>query len=231
MIIVLIRTIILYLVVVITMRLMGKKQIGQLQPFELATAIMISELASFPMQDTRLPLMHGVIPIVTLLILQVSTAFLQIKSEKLRGLFCGKPSILIKEGVIDVNQLKYQKFSINDLMEELRLKGFYNLEDVQYAILETSGQLSIIPKTELTMVTKADMKIKCSQETLPLTLVLDGKINKDNLKIIHKDEAWLNKQLKNKNIQSIQDVFIALLDSKGNFYFQERKKPSKRRVF
>lgn len=212
MIIVLIRTIILYLIVVITMRLMGKKQIGQLQPFELATAIMISELASFPMQDTRLPLMHGVIPIVTLLILQVSTAVLQLKSETLRTLFCGKPSILIKNGLIDSNELKRQKFSLNDLMEELRLKGFYNIEDIYCAILETSGQLSIIPKTELTGVTKSDMNIKCSQDILPITLILDGKISKNNLKMIDKNESWLNNKLKKQNIKSSKDVFIAIID-------------------
>jgi len=226
MIIVLIRTIILYLIVVITMRLMGKKQIGQLQPFELATAIMISELASFPMQDTRLPLMHGVIPIVTLLILQVSTAVLQLKSETLRTLFCGKPSILIKNGLIDSNELKRQKFSLNDLMEELRLKGFYNIEDIYCAILETSGQLSIIPKTELTGVTKSDMNIKCSQDILPITLILDGKISKNNLKMIDKNESWLNNKLKKQNIKSSKDVFIAIIDSKGKFYLQIKKNSS-----
>ena len=226
MIIVLIRTIILYLIVVITMRLMGKKQIGQLQPFELATAIMISELASFPMQDTTLPLMHGVIPIVTLLILQVSTAVLQLKSETLRTLFCGKPSILIKNGLIDSNELKRQKFSLNDLMEELRLKGFYNIEDIYCAILETSGQLSIIPKTELTGVTKSDMNIKCSQDILPITLILDGKISKNNLKMIDKNESWLNNKLKKQNIKSSKDVFIAIIDSKGKFYLQIKKNSS-----
>jgi uncharacterized membrane protein YcaP (DUF421 family) len=222
MIIVLIRTIILYLVVVITMRLMGKKQIGQLQPFELATAIMISELASFPMQDTRLPLMHGIIPIVTLLILQVSTSFLQLKSEAMRKIFCGKPSILIMNGVIDAKELKHQKFSLNDLMEELRLKGFYNIEDIYCAILETSGQLSIIPKTELTGVTKTDMKVKCSQDILPVTLIMDGKVNRENLKKINKDESWLKGRLRKQNIKSEDEVFIALLDSKENLFIQKK---------
>ncbi len=222
MIIVLIRTIILYLVVVITMRLMGKKQIGQLQPFELATAIMISELASFPMQDTRLPLMHGIIPIVTLLILQVSTSFLQLKSESMRKIFCGKPSILIMNGVIDAKELKHQKFSLNDLMEELRLKGFYNIEDIYCAILETSGQLSVVPKTELSAVTKSDMKIKCSQDTLPVTLIMDGKVNRENLKKINKDESWLIGKLKKQNIMSENEVFIALLDSKEKLFIQKK---------
>ncbi|MGE5628696.1 MAG: DUF421 domain-containing protein [Solirubrobacterales bacterium] len=223
MIIVLIRTIILYLVVVIAMRLMGKKQIGQLQPFELVTAIMISELASFPMQDTRLPLMHAVIPIVTLLMLQIITSILQLKSEVLRALFCGKPSILVKEGKVDGEELKRQKFSLNDLMEELRLKGFYNMEDIYCAVLETSGEISIIPKTELTPATKADLNIKCGQDLLPVTLILDGKINKDNLRSIGKEESWLNSKLKKQNIASAEFVLIAVLDSKKNLYIQQKR--------
>lgn len=218
----LIRTIILYLVVVISMRLMGKKQIGQLEPFELAIAIMISELASLPMQDTRIPLTHGLIPIITLLILQSTLILLQLKSEKMRGLINGKPSILIKDGKIDINVLKQQKFNLNDLMEELRLQGYYNLEDVYYAILETSGQLSIIPKTEHSNVTKSDLKIKTTQDKLPITIILDGKINHNNLKILNKNEDWLYKLLKNSNISSADEVFIALLDSKGKFYFQPK---------
>lgn len=202
------------------MRLMGKKQIGQLQPFELAIAIMISELASLPMQDTRLPLMHGIIPIITLLILQITVSMLELKSEKMRLWFNGKPSILIKNGKIDIKELNYQKVNINDLIEELRLKNIYNLEDIEYAILETSGQLSIIPKTELSGVTKQDLKIKVNQETLPITLILDGKINTNNLKLANKTEKWLNSQLKSNKVNSYKDVFIALIDSKGEFYYQ-----------
>lgn len=218
--IVLIRTIILYLLVIVSMRLMGKKQIGQLEPFELAIAIMISELASLPMQDTRIPLMHGVIPIVTLLILQTILALIQLKSEKMRALLSGKPSILVKSGKIDIEELAKEKFNINDLMEELRLQGYYNLEDIEYAILETSGQLSVIPKTELCNVTKSDLNLSVSQDSLPITLILNGRINKENLKIINKDEKWINAQLKKNKILSINDVFLALMDSKGKFYYQ-----------
>lgn len=223
MIIVLIRTIILYLVVVIAMRLMGKKQIGQLQPFELVTAIMISELASFPMQDTRLPLMHAIIPIVTLLMLQIITSILQLKSETLRAIFCGKPSILVKNGKVDAMELRRQKFSLNDLMEELRLKGFYNMEDIYCAVLETSGQISIIPKTELTPATKSDVNIKCSQDLLPVTLILDGIVNKKNLRSINKDESWLMGKLKKQNIDTAKSVLIAVLDSKKNLYIQLKR--------
>ncbi|KAJ50433.1 uncharacterized membrane protein YcaP (DUF421 family) [Clostridium tetanomorphum] len=220
---VLIRTIILYFLVIFSMRIMGKKQIGQFEPFELAITIMVSELASLPMQDTRIPLIHGIIPIITLLLLQTLLSIFQLKSEKLRGIINGKPSILIKNGKIDINELKYQRYNMNDLMEELRIKGFYDIEDIEYAILETSGELSIIPKSELNPVTKKDMNIQCNQDSLPITLILDGKINYKNLKLIDKDINWLNKNLNKNNINNFEDVFIAILNSKGKIYIQKNK--------
>lgn len=222
--IIMLRTLVLYFTVVIFMRMMGKKQIGQLQPFELAVTIMISELASLPMQDTRIPLVAGIIPIVILLVLQTILSFLELKSEKARLIINGKPSILIHNGQIDIEQLKKQGFNIDDLMEELRLKGYYNLEDIQFAILETSGQMSIIPKTELTNLTKSDMNIKVSQDNIPITLIMDGKVNYENLKIARKDIKWLQKKLEESNTSSYKDVFIALIDSKGKFYFQPKVK-------
>lgn len=221
--IVLIRTIILYLVVITSMRLMGKKQIGQLEPFELAIAIMVSELASLPMQDTKIPIMHGIIPIVTLLTLQTMVSVLELKNEKLRLFFSGKPSVVINAGQLNVKELEKERFNLNDLMEELRLQGYYNLEDIQYAILETSGQLSVIPKTELSPATKADLNLKPQQDTLPVTLILDGRINCDNLKIINKDKHWLKQQLRKNNIDSHEHVLIAILDSKGKFYYQPKQ--------
>lgn len=206
------------------MRIMGKKEIGQLEPFELAITIMISELAALPMQDTRIPLIHGIIPIITLLLLQTVLSLLQLKSEKLRGIINGKPSILIKNGQLDIKELRSQRFNINDLMEELRIDGYYNIADIEYAILETSGKISIIPKTELTFATKKDMNIKCTQDTLPVTLIIDGKVNHENLKLINQNMSWLNKNLNKNNINDINEVFIALLDSQGKFYCQTNKK-------
>ncbi len=218
--IVMIRTIILYFTVVITTRIMGKRQIGEMQPFELVIAIMVSELASLPMQDTRIPLVHGVIPIVTLLFLQAVISMAELKSETARTIFSGKPSIIIKDGKMDIKQLKYDRFNINDLFEELRLQGYYNIENIQYAILETSGQLSVIPKTELEPATKQDLNIKTTQDKLPVTLILDGKINQHNLKIIEKTNFWLKNELNKNNISSVDKVFIALLDYKGKFFYQ-----------
>lgn len=222
--IVLIRTIILYSLVVLTMRLMGKRQIGELEPFELVIAIMISDLASFPMQDIRIPLIHGIIPILTLLMIQTIITLIELKSEKAAEILTGRPSILINQGKIDIKELRNQKLSFNDLIEELRLNGYYNISDVEYAILETSGQLSIMPKTSISPATKEDLKINSPQEKLPVTLILDGKINKANLKSINKTEEWLYTQLKMNNISSVKEVFIATIDSKGKFFYQLKDK-------
>lgn len=218
--IVLIRAIILYFIVMFVMRVMGKRQIGQLQPFEFVIALMISELAAMPMQDTDIPLFHAIIPIITLLALEILISTLQLKSETARIIFCGKPSILIDKGKINIYELKNNRLNINDFLEELRLKGYYNLEDIEYAILETDGQTSIIPKSELEPATRKDLNIKSTQDTLPVTIILDGKVNTNNLKLINKSESWLNSQLNKNNIVSANQVFLALLDSKGKLVFQ-----------
>ncbi|KHD37577.1 membrane protein [Clostridium acetobutylicum] len=219
--IIMLRTVILYFLVVLTMRVMGKRQIGQLQPFELVITIMISELASLPMQDTRIPLIYGIIPIVTLLFLEIVLSVLQLKSEKARIILSGEPTLLINKGKIDISALKSQRLNINDLMEELRLKNYFNVEDIEYAILETSGQISLIPKTHLTNATKEDLNLKVKQENVPITIILDGKVNTDNIKYLNKDAEWLMKELKKNKIDSPNDVFLALIDSKGKFYYQK----------
>jgi uncharacterized membrane protein YcaP (DUF421 family) len=215
-----IRTFFLYFAVVFIMRMMGKKQIGELEPFELVIALMISELATFPMQDIRIPILHAIIPIITLLFLQVATSFVELKSEKARKLLTGSPSILINNGKIDITELRYQRFNINDLLEQLRLKGYFNLSDLQYVILETSGELSVLPKVLKSSVTKEDLKLKTSEECLPIPLIMDGKINYKNLKLLSKDEHWLNSILKKNNIDCAKDVFIGTLDSKNKFFYQ-----------
>jgi len=208
---------------------MGKKQIGELEPFELVIALMISELATFPMQDIRIPLLHAIIPIVTLLFLQVGTSFIELKSEKARRILTGSPSILIKNGKIDIAELRYQRFNINDLLEELRLKGYFNLSDIQYAILETSGELSILPRTGQSNATKDDLKLKLTQEALPVPLIMDGNINFKNLKILSKNETWLENLLKQNNISSSKDVFLGIIDSKNKFVYQLKEGKDKKK--
>ena len=218
--ILIIRTIILYFFTLVIMRLTGKRQLGQLQPFELVITVMISQLATIPMQDARIPLIHVVGPIVTLLFLQVVTMFLSLKSENARKYICGKPSVIIEQGRIQIEELEHQKINLNDLLEELRLKGFYNIEDIEYAILETSGELSIIPRTSKMNVTKSDLNIRSTQDKLPVTLILDGRINYNNLKVIRKDIHWLEEQLIRNKISDYEKVFFAICDSNGDFFYQ-----------
>lgn len=216
----LIRTLILYLIVLVIMRLMGKRQVGQLEPFDLVITIMISDLASIPMSDTKIPLINGVIPIVTLLVLEITLSLIQLKSRLARTVLTGRPSILISNGTIDIKVLKDQKYSLDDLFEEMRIKGFYDIQDIQFAVLETSGKLSLFPKSELSPPTKQDMNIKVKPEALPVTIIYEGKINEPHLKLVNKNMKWLEHNLKSKHIEDINDIYIGLVDSSGKFYFQ-----------
>ncbi|WP_055666842.1 DUF421 domain-containing protein [Desnuesiella massiliensis] len=218
--IVLIRTALLYGLVVVIMRLMGKRQIGELQPFELVIAIMISDLASLPMQDTRIPLLHGIIPIITMLMLQILLSEIQLKSEKVRKIIDGTPSILIRRGKINIKQLKNQRMSINDLMVGLRLQGYLNIDDVEYAILETDGQISIIPKEPYSPLVKQDLNINSKQSELPICVIMDGKINNRNLDEANKTMSWLKNRMEENNISDEKEVFIAFTNSRGDFIFQ-----------
>ncbi len=222
MVIVFIRALILYLVVVIVMRMMGKRQVAQMQPFELVIMIMIADLATTPMEDMDIPLINGVIPIIALLSIQVFASYFSLKNEKFRDFICGKPSILIHKGIIDQSEMHRLRININDLLEALRNKNFFNVSDVRYAILETNGQISVIPNADKRPVETADLGVAVEEEELPVTLITDGKLNDNKLKKTGNDKKWLMDQLKKQNINSIKDVFFASLSSDGNFHAQEK---------
>ena len=217
-----IRTIILFFIVVFVMRLMGKRQLGQLQPYELVITIMISELATLPMQDVRLPLLLGVIPILTMLILQIILSEVQLHFETLRKIIDGKPSILLRDGKLDTAALREQRINVDDLMEELRISGYFNFSDLAYIILENNGQLSIIPKAELAPVTRKDLNIPSKKDRLPVILILNGKVQSSNLKSINKSDKWLKNQIKNQKITKYEDIYLAMVDSNRNFYCQRK---------
>jgi len=208
------------------MRLMGKRQIGELQPFELAVAIMISELAAVPMQDTGIPLINGIIPIITLLIAQLAMSFISLKSVKARGIICGKPSILIENGKINEEKFRSEMFTLNDLLEQLRIKSIPNIADVEFAILETNGQLSVIPKSQKRSITPNDMKIPTEYEGLPLDLIVDGSLNATNLKKAELGENWLKVELGKFGIKRLEDVLFASIDSGGVLYYQKKIRPN-----
>ena len=217
-----IRTAILYLLVVLTMRLMGKRQIGELQPYEFVITIMISDLASLPMQDTRLPLLQGIIPIVTLLFLKTILTQIGLKFQSTRKLVDGEPCILVHKGKINYSTLKKQQLNIDELLEELRLANYFNLDEIQYAILENDGQMSILP-VDYNSSQKSNPENSSSKQTevkLPKVLISDGKINRNSLTSINKDEQWILNLLKNHNISSIKHVLIASYDTEGKFRYQ-----------
>ena len=224
MLVVFVRALVLYLVVVVSMRIMGKRQIGQLQPFELAIAIMISDLAAVPMQNTGIPLVNGIIPILTLLIAQLLMSLLSLKSIRARALICGKPTILIEKGKIKEEELRKELYTLNDLLEQLRIKNFPNIADVEYAILETNGQLSVIPKSQKRPLTPQDMDIKTDYEGITFDAIIDGHILENNLKIAGKNVQWLLKEIHKQQYAKPQDIFFACIDSSGNLICQPHEK-------
>lgn len=229
--IVFIRTAILYTLVVIVMRLMGKRQIGELQPYEFVITIMISDLAALPMQDTRLPLLLGVIPIVTLLLMKNILSQVQLKSQFARRIIDGEPSILIYNNKINYTALKKQQINIDEIMEELRLAGYFDLDEIQYAILENNGQMSILPVSQSNSssgssnqnsgsISNSNNSSNSTPPQLPKILVSDGRINKNSLTTLGKDKTWVERVLKNHGIDSIDKVLIAMYDTKGKFKYQ-----------
>lgn len=211
MLILLIRTVILYFLVVLSMRIMGKRQIGEMQPSELVVAIMISDLASVPMQAIDIPLVTGIIPVLTLLVGEVTMSFISLKSRTLRRYITGEPSIVVYKGHINEGELGRLRFNLNDLMEQLRLSGCPDVSQVQVAVLETNGQLSVIQKHQ-------------GPQELPYMLVADGEVNYAELKRAGKNKQWLKEQIS----EDLNKVFIASLDDTGKLYVQKKGESDKK---
>lgn len=221
--IVLVRTMILYLVVIIVFRIMGKRQVGEIQPYELVITIMISALAAFPMEDIDIPLIFSLIPIILLLFFQVFLSYITMKSVKLRKFICGSPSIIIKNGKINQRELSKVRLNINDLLEQLRIKGYHTLEDIEYALIETNGKLSVLAKSQKRPVNPEDLKLDTKYEGLPYSLIIDGEVVEENLKEINLNKKWLSQQLKSFNINNFSDIFYAAIDTAGNLIFQKKE--------
>jgi len=202
-----------------------KEKFGQLQPFELAISIMIADLATIPMAGDGVPISNGIIPILALLVMHLLISFINLKSLKLREFICGKPAMLIYRGKINEQVLKKERFTINELQERLRGSNVINLGDVEYAILETSGQVTVIQKTNKRNTIPEDFNISPEYEGIPYDLVIDGVIMRENLKVIGKDEKWLKKEVNKFGFQP-EDALVVTMDGKGQFFCQ--KKASKK---
>ncbi|MBO4293622.1 MAG: DUF421 domain-containing protein [Clostridia bacterium] len=217
------RAVVLYIIVLIVVRFMGKREIGQLQPFELVISIMIADLASTPMSDIGTPITNGIIPILGLLVMHLIISAINMKSLKAREVLCGKPRILISRGKIDEQALIREKFTINELEERLRGKDVMNLTDVEYAILETSGEISVILKPEKRGTTPEDFGIVPQYEGMAYDLVIDGQVMYQNLKILGKNYEWLKEELKNFNMKP-EETLVATIDGSGTIFAQKKEK-------
>lgn len=197
-----------------------------MQPFEFVIAIMIADLATIPMSDTGVPISNGIIPILALLLLQFIISIINLKSLNFRKIMCGVPAILIYRGKIDEKVIRKEKFTINELQERLRQNNVFNIGDVEYAILETSGQVTVIQKPEKRNATPEDLGITPEYEGISYDLVVDGKIMTKNLKAIGRDYKWLEKETKKFKIKP-EEALVVTLDGKGQFFCQAKNKKGK----
>lgn len=221
MILIFVRTIIIYVLVLCVMRFMGKREIGQMQPFELVISIMIADLASTPMTEVGIPILYGIIPIFGMLFMHIAISVINIKSIRMREIICGKPRILIDKGKIDERALIKENFTINELQERLRVNDVNNISDVEYAILETSGQISVILKSEKSPVTCEDLNLPVEKTKISYDLILDGRIMNDNLKKIEKDQKWLEKEISKFNMLPTE-ALIFVLNGDGTYFCQKK---------
>ena len=221
------RTLLVYIFLIIIMRLMGKRQIGELEVTDLVATLLLSEIASLPITDPNIPVLHAIIPMIVLLSLEVFSSYILIRTPKLKKLLSATPTILIKEGVLDQAALVAVRLSIEELMSEIRQQGFSNIAYVWYAILEKDGRLTILPRSRYAPPTQELMNLTSPEESL-MHLVYNGNIFNDaGLALIGKDRAWLEKQMERRGV-SLADQFCVTANTKGELYWIPKKKGDKK---
>lgn len=223
MVIAFLRTIILYVFIIAGIRLMGKRQVGELEPSELVLALLIADLAAVPMQDFGIPLLTGLIPILTLLCLTMALSVLTMKSVKFRAILCGRPSIIVENGKLRQGEMRKNRFTLDELMEELRMKGVTDLSTVKYAILETNGQLSVLPFAAQQPPTAQDLDLHLPEPGLPVVLINDGRLIRRSLMERGFNDQWLEKQLKSHKVDRVQDVFLMTVDETNQVCLIEKE--------
>ena len=205
-------------------RMMGKRQIGEMQPFELVITLVIADLATIPMAETALPLIHGVIPLLTIVCVHYLLSFIARKSLRFRKLLNGKPIIVINPDGIDFEALQRLNMNFNDLMEALRTCNYFNVDEVLYAIVQTNGSLTVVPRAIYAPLTPNDMKIENDENALPIIIVSKGKLVKENLTISKLKEEDIQEAFRKANAGTIKDVMFATIDNNGKMYIQPYKK-------
>lgn len=217
------RTLILYIVVIISIRLMGKRQIGDMQPGELVVTLLISEIAAMPLQDTDQPLLYGISAIATLVTLEIAISILSLKSFFIRKLLSGKSVVLIKDGIIDIKQLKKVRLTVLDLVELLRGQQIFDISTVAFAVLETGGNLSVLLKAGHQPATAKDVGAKNDPALLPLPVISDGKLLYESVRALGLKNTYIYKRLREKGL-SIHDIMLMTLDRGGNESIVKRER-------
>jgi len=217
-----IRTVVLYLVLIGVIRLLGKRQLGQMEPSEIVVTMLVADLASIPMQDGAIPLLSGLVPILTVLGLELLLSYLSMRSIRFRKILCGKPVILIENGKILQQNLRRTQVTMDELTSHLRLKDVLDVQTVQFAILETNGDLSVFPFPSERPANAGEAKVKTKQQHLPVTILSDGRLLHENLKKAKKDGAWLRRVLEARGA-TVEGTWLLTVDDGGNMYYVPRE--------
>lgn len=221
MLIVFIRATLLYGLIMFCIRLMGKRQLGELQPSELVITILLSNIASLPIEDTSIPLILGAVPLLVLVGCELFTSYISLKSKKFRSFVSGSPVIVIREGVIDQEELRKLRFSIDDLMEIVRQSSIFDIRDVEYAIVETTGKISILPKFKAQSVTADMLNLKSEEDIPPIVIISDGELLESAVRACDIEREWVFKTVAEHNL-AIKEVFLMTCDNTKDYYIVEK---------
>ena len=217
---IIIRSIIIYLIVLIVFRLMGKRQIGQMQPFELVLTLIIADLATIPMAEVSVPVLHGVVPLLTLSVLHFVITLITKNSATLSRVISGKPVIIINPKGLDYKAMKQLNLSTDDILAALRNCGYFSISQVQYAIMETNGKVSVMPKVESAPATNGALKLDEEESFVPITLVSEGKFMSDNLKVAGLSEESVLELIVKNGGKKVKEVLLFTIDKAGQVYLQ-----------
>ena len=217
------RTLIIFTTLIVLMRLLGKRQMGEMELSELMVSVLIADIASMPLQDVNIPLLYGLMPCVVLFCCELILSGVALESVKLRRILCGKPCLLVDNGTICQREMNACRFTVSELTEALRAQSVMDISTVQYAVLETNGSVSVVLKPEYQPVTAEQMGIVSEYKPYPIILIEEGELLKDNLRAVGRDERWLAKLLKEKGASSVKDVYV-LIYHKDKLFFELRAK-------
>lgn len=223
MLIVFFRAIIVFLTLLFSMRIMGKRQLGELELSELVIAVLMSDIAAHPLQDIGIPLLNGLLPIVILMCCELIISGLMVRSISVKKVVCGKPSMLIHNGVIDQAQMKKNRVTLDELADELRKKSVLDISTVEYGVLETDGTVNVVLKPPYRPATVSDLGLPFEDSGYPVIVINDGSVMENNLRMCGRDKTWLYKELKKRNISNPKDVYLMSVNAVGNVYLTKKE--------